>query len=237
MIAEATIPYATTAEQQAVVDTASGNPLWRWVIMVTVVALVIVGSLLVRNLNWLSLDAVKAWMTWAGPWGPIAFVAAYAASSFLLVPAWTLSVASGALWGPTLGTAYTVSGATMAAAVPFFVSRRWGRPIAERMMMKNRVAGVCDRMLSRRGFESILVMRLLPVFPWDLVNYGAGLCGIRFKDFMLGTFLGIIPASYAYNLIGANLGEPDSSRALILAAAAILLAVPVLYYRRANRRA
>jgi uncharacterized membrane protein YdjX (TVP38/TMEM64 family) len=172
----------------------------------------------------------------AGPLGPVIFVIAYAASSFLLVPAWTLSVASGALWGPWLGTIITVSGASLAALVPFFISRRWGRILAERLMKKSRVAGICDRILSRRGFESILVMRLLPIVPWDAVNYGAGICGIRARDFLLGTFIGIIPGSYAYNLMGANLERPSSAGIISIGGAVLLLAAPVLYQRLRNPR-
>ena len=74
--------------------------------------------------------------------------------------------------------------------------------------IENTKLNLCDKFLKRNGFLSVLIARLIPLFPWDLVNYGSGICGIRYRDYILATFLGTIPGSFTYNLIGSTVGKP-----------------------------
>ena len=75
------------------------------------------------------------------------------------------------------------------------------------------------------------------IFRWDVVNYFAGMCGFRFRDYILGTIIGIIPASLTYNLIGASLGKPlDPIRIAMITATVILtIAITLLYLKFGKR--
>lgn len=144
----------------------------------------------------------------AGPWGFIIFAASYLVTSLIPFPATLLSTVSGALWGEYLGTVITVITATLASCIPFLISRLLGRGLIGKIIQKNHTANRCDRFASKNGFMAVLVMRLIPIFPWDVVNYVTGLCGIKFRDYFLASLIGTIPASFTYNLIGSSLGEP-----------------------------
>jgi pyruvate/2-oxoglutarate dehydrogenase complex dihydrolipoamide dehydrogenase (E3) component/uncharacterized membrane protein YdjX (TVP38/TMEM64 family) len=151
-----------------------------------------------------------------GAWGPFMFLAVYCVTAAIPFPATLLSTVSGAVWGEYLGTLYTVISATAACCIPFALSRLLGRGLVGKIIRKNRTAGRCDRFASKNGFVAVLVMRLIPLFPWDVVNYVTGLCGIKFRDYVLASLIGTIPASFTYNLIGSSLGEPVNKMKITL---------------------
>ena len=181
--------------------------------------------------NKFSVAEIRKTIISMGPWGPLIYMISYAFTSIIFFPASLLSTASGAIWGTTLGTIYTVIGATISAVLPFLISRYLGRRVAERMM-KNAKIDICDKFMSNNGFVSVLILRLVPLFPWDAVNYGSGLCGIRFRDYIPATFLGIIPGSFMYNLIGASLGEPfEWSKVIIIFSIVIVFSTVTIIAR------
>ena len=77
----------------------------------------------------------------------------------------------------------------------------------------------------------MVLLRLIPLFPWDVINFGAGLCGLRFRQYLLATFMGIIPGSFLYNSIGAGVGKPFGSSRVILMGCIVLLSLggPLIY--------
>lgn len=94
------------------------------------------------------------------------------------------------------GTIYTVIGATLGASAAFLTARHLGRDFIEGFL-KGRLK-VFDDGAERHGLKAVLFVRLIPLFPFNIVNYGAGLSKIRFKDFFFATLIGIIPGSFAY---------------------------------------
>ncbi len=198
--------------------------------------LLVVG-LLVAGHHWdlhhrITLEGLRGAIEKTGRWQFAAFAGIYCVAALVPFPTVLLSTASGALWGPYLGTVMTVFSATLAACIPFFLSRMLGRGLVGKAVRKNPTATRCDRFAERNGFAAVLTMRLIPVVPWDLVNYLSGLCGIRFRDYLLASLIGTVPASFTYNLIGASLGEPiDKTKIALITVAVIGLAV-FLYFRR-----
>ncbi len=179
-----------------------------------------------------SVDDTKNVITSMGVWAPVIYMISYAFTSLIFFPAALLSTASGAIWGVWLGTVYTVIGATISAFLPFLISRYLGRHIAEKMMKKNKM-DICDKFISENGFISVLILRLIPIFPWDVVNYGSGLCNIRFRDYLLATFFGIIPGSFTYNLIGSSVGgEFDWKKVAIAFAVVIIFSISTLIIKK-----
>ncbi|MBT3394505.1 MAG: TVP38/TMEM64 family protein [Waddliaceae bacterium] len=181
-----------------------------------------------------SIEKIQNFIITLGLWAPVVYIGMYMLTSIIFFPASLLSTASGAIWGVYLGTVYTVIGAVLASIIPFIIARHLGRGFAAKMTEKN-TAGVCDRFISKNGFFSILFARLIPLFPWDVVNYGAGMCGIRFRDYLFATALGIIPGSFTYNLIGSTLGQPlDITKVVIVTAVVVLMGTVTFLIKKKN---
>lgn len=179
----------------------------------------------------------------AGAVAALAFILAYAGLVAMSFPgAALLTITSGFLFGPWLGTAYAVIGATLGATIVFLAARagltgltaRAG-PWAERI-----AAGFRDN-----GLNYLLVLRLIPLFPFWLVNLVAGAVGLGLSVFVLGTFIGIIPLTFILANLGSGLGAviaegrpPDPailfspSVLLPITGLAALALLPVLYARR-----
>ena len=156
--------------------------------------------------NRFSADAIRNYIIGKGLWGPVIFFLIYMASALVIFPTVILSIQSGVIWGPVWGTLFTVLASTVASLLPFFLAQRLGHDFVGKWGgAKTRI---CERYFVKNGLLTILIMRLIPVLPWDTVNYGAGLCGFRFRDYVFATLVGAIPASLTYNLIGDSFGEP-----------------------------
>ena len=135
----------------------------------------------------------------------LGFVALYAGCVAVSFPgAVVLTVSSGLLFGPILGSALTVTGATAGSVIIFLAARGALAPMLARQV-GTRLDWFRDG-LARNAFSYILACRLIPVIPFWLINLAPALLGARLAPFALATFFGIIPASLVYASLGAGLG-------------------------------
>lgn len=146
------------------------------------------------------LDTVQSAIERAGPAAPIVYVVLYAAATVAFVPGAPLTMAGGALFGPWWGTGLAVIGATIGALGAFVVARRLGRAQVE--ALAGRRLSRIDRWLARQGFVAVLYLRLVIVVPFNLLNYVSGVTGVRRRDYVAATALGIIPAAFAFAAFG-----------------------------------
>lgn len=177
------------------------------------------------------------------------FVLAYAAAVAVSLPGGVfLTLAGGLLFGHLWGTVLSVLGATTGAVLLFLAARYALGPLLARKA--GPVLAKVRPGLERDGLSYLLVLRLVPLFPFWLVNLAPALVGMRLGPYALGTFLGVIPATAVFAGIGAGLGEilaaggrPDlgvilSPGVLLpLIGLALLSLVPVIWRRIATRRA
>jgi uncharacterized membrane protein YdjX (TVP38/TMEM64 family) len=180
--------------------------LWRLIVLVVFIAAVIVVGLVVPMP---SIEQVRGAADSAGTTGVLVFVAGYAALTLTPMPKNVLSVAAGLTWGFAGGSLLVYLGALLGATLAFVVGRYLGRDAVERFTGA-RVARV-DELLRRHGLATVIGARLIPVLPFTVINYTAGLTAVRRGDYALGTALGIIPGTLAYVAIGAfgfELGWP-----------------------------
>jgi uncharacterized membrane protein YdjX (TVP38/TMEM64 family) len=135
-----------------------------------------------------------------GRWAPVLFVAIYAAAAVLFVPGSVLTVAGGVLFGPVWGTLWNLAGATLGATLAFvtarylasdWVSRRSGDRL-ERLI----------RGVEEEGWRFVAFVRLVPLFPFNLVNYAFGLTRIRLREYVLASFVCMAPGAIAYTYLG-----------------------------------
>jgi pyruvate/2-oxoglutarate dehydrogenase complex dihydrolipoamide dehydrogenase (E3) component len=202
----------------------------KFIILIAIIAIGILISFQFGLKDKFSVENIRNFIERAGAWGPLLYMVTYGFTSIIMFPASLLSTASGTIWGPFLGTFYTVIGATISSSIPFLIARLLGRTVSEKMLKKANKIDICDRFASNNGFVAVLVMRLVPIFPWDVVNYGSGLCGIRFRDYILATLIGIIPGSFTYNLAGSSIGQQGWIKFILVAVlVAVMVGISRLY--------
>ncbi|WP_226666344.1 TVP38/TMEM64 family protein [Metabacillus litoralis] len=171
-----------------------------------------------------SPEIIKQWILSLGILAPIIYIALYSVRPFILFPASVLSLAGGLAFGPFYGTLLTIIGATLGAYFSFLFSRKVGGKWVEKKT-RPRIEKV-KSLVEKNGFVSILLVRLLPIFPFDLVSYAAGLSNVKTSHFVLATILGIIPGTFAYNFLGAS----ATSNNLLNIVMAILLFLLVMIF-------
>jgi uncharacterized membrane protein YdjX (TVP38/TMEM64 family) len=147
---------------------------------------------------------------WAGP---LVFVAVSSALTVALFPGPLLAGASGLLFGTAVGTPTAIVAATLGASAAFLVSRRFGAGAVDELS-GHRVQVVQDA-IAARGFLAVLYARILPLMPYTLVNYAAGLTRIPLVVFGAATAIGCAPRAFAYVALGGSLGNLGSPEALV----------------------
>ncbi|MGD1949504.1 MAG: TVP38/TMEM64 family protein [Leptolyngbyaceae cyanobacterium] len=138
----------------------------------------------------------------AGIWGPIIYIVIYTVATVLVLPSTVLNLAGGALFGPWLGSLWTTIAALVAAIVAFGFTRTIGRELVEK-----RLAGywqTLDAEICNGGMGYMFSIRLLPVIPYGLVNFAAGLTSITWRDYLVGTALGTLPGVLPFVLLGSS---------------------------------
>lgn len=170
------------------------------------------------------------------------FMAIYIVQTALSLPgAAILSLAAGAIFGSIMGTVYANIAATIGATLAFLVTRYLLRDVVLNKF-GSKLEGM-NRELEERGFSYLLFLRLVPLFPFFLINLAAGLTRLPLRTFFLGTMLGIIPGGFVYVNAGASLATIDSLAGIasprVLGSFALLglfALVPVLYNKLKARK-
>lgn len=144
--------------------------------------------------------ALQAWVEGAGIAGPFVFVLAYAAATVLFLPGTLITLAGGALFGPVWGTLWNLTGATLGALIAFLIARHLGADWVARR------AGTRLRRLnegvSAQGWRFVALVRLVPLFPFNLLNYALGLTRIPVLPYVLASAAFMLPGAAAYTWLG-----------------------------------
>lgn len=175
-------------------------------------------------------EEIRAAIQSAGPMAPLLYLLIYSIAPTFFIPGWIISVAGGLAFGVLWGTVLTVVGATIGGAIAFFVARSLGRDFVARLL-KGKFAALDDQ-AAAHGFQVIFFLRLIPLVPFDALDYIAGLSKIGARDYILGTFLGIIPGTFAYVYLGSALADIYSYQFAGAVGLLILLALIPIFYKR-----
>ena len=169
--------------------------------VVGLVALVLLG----RQIGGL-LPQFAEWVDGLGFWAPAVFIAGYIVTTVAFIPGATMTLAAGAVFGLPRATVYVLTGATLGSAVAFLIARHLARDaVAARVAGNARFAAI-DRAVGAQGFKMVLLMRLSPVFPYNLLNYSLGLTTVRFTDYTLAS-IGMLPGTLLYAYAGVLIGD------------------------------
>jgi uncharacterized membrane protein YdjX (TVP38/TMEM64 family) len=173
-----------------------------------VAALAVLGVFALAGRHYLhddfSVAGIQAVLVAVGFWAPLLFMVAYALRPLVLLPASVLTISAGLIWGPVLGTVYTVIGATASAVVAFLLARTLGREFVARRA-KGKLGAVVERLTREEGFKVVFSLRLIPLFPYDVISYASGLTAVRLGPYFAASLIGTIPASFAFAYLGASL--------------------------------
>jgi uncharacterized membrane protein YdjX (TVP38/TMEM64 family) len=194
--------------------------------------IVVAGGLLWFNYKVLHLspEGIKAWILSFGWAAPVLFILIYAVRPLILFPASILSLTGGLAFGPVWGTVYTIVGATMGAVLSFWLARFLGNKFVRIRLKEN--WDKFEKQLQQKGFIYILLLRLIPIFPFDLISYGAGVSKVSFSAFLFGTLLGIIPGTFAYNFLGSSFLQEKTSYIIIAAVVFVLVTLIPFFLKK-----
>lgn len=179
--------------------------------------------------------ALERWVAEAGAAGPILFMLIYAIGTVFFLPGSVLTLAGGAIFGPMLGTFYNLTGATLGATLAFLVARYLAAGWVERKTggrLKQLKEGV-----EGEGWRFVAFVRLVPLFPFNLLNYALGLTRIKLSHYVIASYLCMLPGAIAYTYLGYALKEAigreaDIQRYIQLGIIAVALLAAVAFLPR-----
>jgi uncharacterized membrane protein YdjX (TVP38/TMEM64 family) len=150
------------------------------------------------------------------PGAPLVFVAAYAVATALAIPGTIMTLAGGALFGLFWGTVYNTIAANLGANAAFLIARYLGRDAVERIA-GDRLARM-DRATREHGFQGLLTLRLVPLVPFNALNFGSGLTALPWRHYATATVIGILPGTIVYTMFADALlaGSREASREAFL---------------------
>ncbi len=168
------------------------------IVLFAALAAAITLAYLYRDL--LNVAALESWVKSAGALGPVLYMAVYAIATVLFLPGSVLTLAGGALFGPVWGTLYSLTGATLGATVAFLTARYLASDWVHRKAggwTKQLIEGV-----EKEGWRFVAFVRLVPLFPFNLLNYALGLTRIGLVAYVAASFIFMFPGALAYTYLG-----------------------------------
>jgi uncharacterized membrane protein YdjX (TVP38/TMEM64 family) len=177
-----------------------------------------------------------------GVWGPVLFIGVYVVAAVCFVPGSVLTLGAGALFGVGWGSVYVSLAATLGATAAFLVGRHLARDWVARRIAGSATFAAIDRAVGEEGWKIVGLTRLSPVFPFTLLNYAFGLTCVSLRDYVLSSWIGMMPGTVLYVYLGsiARAGATASERspaqwALYAAGLVATVAVTVVITRLARR--
>ncbi len=178
----------------------------RLIVLSAIVAILIVFIWIAKTVDFeeaFNSDAFADLLRSAGPFAPIALILIMAIAVVISpIPSLPLDLAAGAVFGPALGATYAVIGAEIGAIISFLIARALGRELLSKLLRTNVV--FCERCSDHHLVILLVLARLLPVFSFDIISYGAGLTNVSLKAFALATLIGMIPPTFALTYLGSS---------------------------------
>ncbi|HEY9840754.1 MAG TPA: TVP38/TMEM64 family protein [Candidatus Obscuribacterales bacterium] len=180
---------------------AGKKALWKPLLLI---GAVILGLVLAKLLGLdQQLKGLEPWIKSLGPWGPVAFIGLYVGASIAALPGSVLTIAAGVLFGSLWGVIWVSLASTLAAACCFLIARYFARGAIEASLRDNPGFQKLDAMTAKNGVLIVALTRLVPLFPFNLLNYGFGLTKVPFGTYVLTSWLCMLPGTVLY-VVGSD---------------------------------
>lgn len=191
----------------------------------TAISVVIIGDI--------DQQQLEVWLEQMGGLAPLIYIVLYTVGTLLILPSTPLNLTGGAIFGIWWGTLWTTIAALVAAIAAFAFTRTVGKELVSQKLTGRWRA--MDTEISQGGLFYLFAIRLLPIIPYGIVNFGAGLTSIKFKDYLLATLFGTLPGVLPFVMLGAGITAMSEGDILPLMAAFALIGISVggaAWYRR-----
>ena len=182
-----------------------------------------------------------------GPWGPVLLAAAYVVACVLFIPGSILTLGAGFLFGVVYGTIAASVGSVLGATAAFLVGRTLLRGWIEKRIADYPQFQAIDRAVGENGFKIVLLTRLSPIFPFNLLNYAFGLTNVRLRHFVPASWIGMLPGTIMYVYLGSALkslaevaaGSPQGGtpQTIFFVVGLVMTVVATIVITRVARRA
>ena len=143
------------------------------------------------------------WVDSLGAWAPVAFCLLYAGATAGMLPGSLLTLAAGAKWGPVEGLVYAIIASNLGANTAFGIGRIAAREWVSRLVERRPAFAAVEKAVAEEGWKIVLLLRLSPVFPFNVLNYALSLTSIRWRAYAPATLLGMLPGTALFVSIGS----------------------------------
>jgi uncharacterized membrane protein YdjX (TVP38/TMEM64 family) len=169
---------------------------WRPIVLLGGVVAIMVGAWLLGVGE--KILALRSWIEGLGPWGPVVFVLIYVGATVAALPGSVLTIAAGALFGSVEGVICVSIASTLGASLSFLIGRYFARDSVARWLAGNEKFQRLDRLTEQQGAIMVALTRVVPLFPFNLLNYGFGLTRVRFWTYVFWSWLCMLPMTVVY---------------------------------------
>ena len=174
-------------------------------LFILIVICIVITVISVFFLGGIDNQSIQIWLEQMGVYAPIVYIFIYTLGTLLILPSTPLNLAGGALFGIWWGVIWTSIAAIIAAVISFAFTRSLGREYITKKL--GRKWKTLDLKIRQGGVFYMIAIRLLPVIPYGLVNFSAGLTSISFKDYLVGTSIGTLPGILPFVIMGSGLTQ------------------------------
>lgn len=182
-------------------------------------------------------EMIRDLMVALGYWGPLLYILCNLLRPLFFFPAIILGVAGGLAFGPLWGTIYLIIGTLLGAVLCFGLARMLGRERLKQYLPRWIRFEQFNTQVAQNSFKTMLILRLLPVFPWDVVSFMSGLSNVRIWPYLLSTLVGSIPGAIAFSYWGDTLSHSVSTTLIsIVVMVVLLIYLPVAYWWMGKRK-
>jgi uncharacterized membrane protein YdjX (TVP38/TMEM64 family) len=179
-----------------------------------------------------STNSAEMFVETIKPYGLVGSLFVMTVAALTAFPAELAAMACGAMYGPWLGSVVAWSTAMFGASVGYAIGRLLGRKFVLKMIGAKRYETMCSYASRDVGTLSLFTIRLIPLIPFFLVNYAAGLAGMRYPNFLLATGIGIIPGVTISTALGDSMAAQNWTAVVYLSVIVVVLTAAAWYFRR-----
>jgi uncharacterized membrane protein YdjX (TVP38/TMEM64 family) len=171
-----------------------------------IIGVVVLSALIwaLRNLSIPDCATIQTYLESWGVWAPVLFIVIYVISTVAFIPGLLVTMMAGLAFGPWWGTLVVSIGSVTGATIAFLVARYIAREAVEGFLSKQSWFNKFKDSIEENGFNFVIFVRLVPLFPFNGLNYACGLVPLKLRDYVIGSALGMLPGTFAYVYLGAT---------------------------------
>ena len=201
-------------------------------IFIAILIIVVITIRVLKLDQYLEKERLQNWISSFGRAGPIAYIILFSITPSLFLPGLPVTVAGGIVFGPLWGTIYASIGSTIGACLAFLIARYFARSQIENLLTGK--LQTIDEGVEKKGWIFVAITRLIPLFPFNLLNYAFGLTKIKFRDYAIASWVFMLPGTAAYTIFSSSLldaihGRVSKELIIGIVLLAFISAVPIIY--------